>query len=56
MDLHYVIEALHQTGLFPEFDGWINFLLFMIIAAGFFLIVLTSKKYRHLLEKLSDYF
>jgi hypothetical protein len=56
MDIHYIIDALHQTGFFPDFDGWVNFLLFLILAAGFFVIVLGSKKYRHLLEKLNDYF
>jgi len=58
MDIHYIIEALHQTGLFPDYDGWINFILFMIIAFGFIFIVLGSKKYKHLLDKIldSDYF
>ena len=54
--LHHVIDTLHQTGFFPDFDGWVNFILFMIIAAAFFVIVLASKKYRHLLERLDDYF
>jgi hypothetical protein len=58
MDIHYIVEALHQTGLFPDFDGFINFILFMIIVGGFMVIVLGSKKYRHLLDKImdSDYF
>lgn len=56
MDIYQIIEALHQTGLFPDFDGWVNFLLFMIIAAGFLIIVVGSKKYRHLLDAISKYF
>lgn len=58
MDVYYMIEVLHQTGFFPDFDGWINFILFMIIAFGFIVIVLMSKKYKHLLDKIidNDYF
>ena len=49
-------EVLEQTGLFPDKDGMINFLLFLIILIGFLVLVLNSKKYADLWEKIEKYF
>jgi hypothetical protein len=56
MDIHFIVEVLHQTGYFPDFDGWVNTILFLIIACGFAFIVVGSKKYSYLFDSIEKYF
>lgn len=56
MDAHYIIDALHNTGYFPDFDGVVNLTIFGILFVGFFSIVVRSKKYRYLLHSIEKYF
>lgn len=56
MDLNMLCEALQQTGLFPDCDGTINAILFLIISAVFIAVVVGSKKYSYLFKSIERFF
>ena len=45
-----------QYELLPDADGCINFILFIVLFAGFASIVLGSKKYEYLVDYFIDRF
>lgn len=49
-------DMLHQTGIFPDCDGTINAILFLIIAAVFIAVVVGSKKYSYLFKSIERFF